>query len=433
MRNRQIRMGQTFLFEVMEALGYSPGKDGICFGIAIMGLQAILTNEIHALDARLEACSHAPINKLCTNPSPDLLAFFDGVTLYQDPKKFSHLILNNNNNRQMSLPAQPLLEPSKLKNMVKINTFSGLYNQTELIHYFQSLLPFIKTETRSVAILLASINHAITVGFDHTFQSWILIDANQLPYRYFEAGQEALLAQLITPQLTDTDTNSVGFTSIACCAENDVKYFRKQINEWKKVALTNTLKVTREKATQLDIYGTNWLYIAIESDERDTVHAIMQFIQSAFFRQKQVEPVYLAAYMRKYQALTAILKTGANPNNLSNDNPSQTALHLAVRTEDIFLIKLLTAFKTIDLTAKDCNGDTPLELARRKFLPDHGVIIRLIEYEKQLAALESPPTAKREKKREETSDELYQALMLFNEDKENRINTGNLSCSVKSK
>ena len=98
MRNRQIRMGQTFLFEVMEALGYSPGKDGICFGIAMMGLQAILTNEIHALDARLEACSHAPINKLCTNPSPDLLAFFDGVTLYQDPKKFSHLILNNNNN-----------------------------------------------------------------------------------------------------------------------------------------------------------------------------------------------------------------------------------------------------------------------------------------------------------------------------------------------
>lgn len=433
MRNRQIRMGQKFLFEVMEALGYSPDKDGICFGIAMMGLQAILTQEVHVLDARLETSSYAPIKALCTNPNPDLLAFFDGVTLYQNPLEFSHLLIKNKNkHRQMTLPAQSLLQPSKLSSMVKINAFSGLYSQTELTDYFKSLHPYIETETRPFAILLTSVHHAITLGFDHTLDSWILIDANQLPYRYFKVGQEALLAQLISPD--STDTNFIGLTSIVYCAKADVEFFQKQINEWKNVALTNTLNVTREKANQLDIHGTNWLYIAIENDEPNTVQALMQFIQSAFVKQEYEEPLYLAAKMRKCQALAAMLKIGINPNCLSHERNSQTALHLAIRAKDLFLVELLTAFTTIDLTVKDSCGYTPLELARKKFLPDNIMITHLIEYEKQLAALEKPPTAKRKKMHEEISDELYQHPMLFNDNKENRINmASDPSCSVKPK
>lgn len=60
----------TDLIKAMQKLGYCSSSKGICYGIAHMGMQAILIDELHQFNNRLQKIADIPLDKL--NEHPDL-------------------------------------------------------------------------------------------------------------------------------------------------------------------------------------------------------------------------------------------------------------------------------------------------------------------------------------------------------------------------
>lgn len=98
-----------YICSAMKALGYQIEAGGVCNGIALMIIQAYLINDLTAFNKRLinihdkwkrvkaikksvgktNLANNRDYQKLIVElQSVDILAFFDGITLYQDPDDY---------------------------------------------------------------------------------------------------------------------------------------------------------------------------------------------------------------------------------------------------------------------------------------------------------------------------------------------------------
>ncbi|EKD72764.1 MAG: hypothetical protein ACD_45C00589G0001 [uncultured bacterium] len=64
MSQTRIPEKQRWLISSMKALGYAAEERGVCFGVAHMGLQALLVGEISQFDRRLELIARIPPENL---------------------------------------------------------------------------------------------------------------------------------------------------------------------------------------------------------------------------------------------------------------------------------------------------------------------------------------------------------------------------------
>src|SRR3990167_612271 len=100
--------GQEWLIECMQKLGYQADPRGVCFGVAHMGMQAILAEEVDIFDKRWkDIYSISPDNflqeieslkekrkqqkGLAIDPLLNISPFFEGIELYHQPSKYPDL------------------------------------------------------------------------------------------------------------------------------------------------------------------------------------------------------------------------------------------------------------------------------------------------------------------------------------------------------
>jgi hypothetical protein len=55
---------QSWIMDRMMALGYSPKGKGICYGLAILAMQAAIIGELHVFIKRLQLLKNIPVNEL---------------------------------------------------------------------------------------------------------------------------------------------------------------------------------------------------------------------------------------------------------------------------------------------------------------------------------------------------------------------------------
>lgn len=225
----------------MRNLGYSSTVAVVCFGLAEMAKQAHLIDNINnetnthikgtaAFNARLELLAKIPddvfekhdanttqilllprnqqieaaflklkqeyANTNTTFPLPsdldncliDLQAFFDGISLYQNPNNSPELFDTSSDLSQTASPAKQILMPSILENdpPQEIANFPGVYDlsATESIQQYLQGLHQLLGQT-SFTLDITNLGHRIQLSYNHRVNQWCLMDANQLPPKYF--------------------------------------------------------------------------------------------------------------------------------------------------------------------------------------------------------------------------------------------------------
>ncbi|MBS0627067.1 MAG: hypothetical protein JSS09_02525, partial [Verrucomicrobia bacterium] len=226
--NKYHAVSHDDLIMLSKALGYISDENGICFGIAHKGVEAILCDGIEAFDLRLKKAgqllydlknklSKEDINEtdvfealqtLDSGFHLDLLAFFGGVELLQSgkkyvewfPKKEASLLYQHETKDYVKI-ISPLTMPIDLETkggIVTLDKISGLYSKQELEEFFRDFKETTKLN-KPIAFVITSLHHAISVGYDPAKKCWIFVDSNKILLRKIENEQflsDAILAAL---------------------------------------------------------------------------------------------------------------------------------------------------------------------------------------------------------------------------------------------
>jgi ankyrin repeat protein len=194
----ELPQGQNWFIQRMLAMGYKD-EDGQCFGTSIMAAQAFVAEDFERFEHRLRVISQleAPLFELYKHfqfnnkelerniggeeiSYLEINAYFDGVSLYQSPGDYSH-ILSDYVSRQTTRVAEEILTPlSMLEKGTKLsqnNKIAGVYSKEMLVTF----LVLIEEEISSpLTMVLTGASHAINVQYEPQTSEWKVYDPNYL-------------------------------------------------------------------------------------------------------------------------------------------------------------------------------------------------------------------------------------------------------------
>jgi hypothetical protein len=262
---------QKWLDLRMKTLGYV-SDIGVCFGIAYMGMQAILSMDINTFDQRLKEINAIPIsefaNKMASireqqknakekidNSLTEISAFFDGVELAHHAGLYPYLFEDKVRSQKIERSLTSLVVSKKLEaegGLAEIDSFSGIYTQENLITYFEELKKTIEITNhppQPIVLMLTSVNHTITIGFDPNSKRWMLIDANHLPTKYFSETRD-IVTQVIASLNADRLSNGMTiFLTQVWGTKSNTDLLKEYIHTWKEQESWQSLHtVTCEKS-----------------------------------------------------------------------------------------------------------------------------------------------------------------------------------------
>lgn len=312
----------------MENFGYPEDDDGICFGIANMGVIAILADDVKKFNDRLEWIDKYSTNVLATKVEEEkqkqiylleneyaeveqseeklnaaikkqisekvnahrteqeiavleIPAFFDGVHLLANPYLYQHLF--ESKQPAFCQDAEHVflyILPKKLDasgGIIKADAYSGLYgdndlDDNDLEDYFSSIESVIGKSNIPFAMVLTNTSHAITIGYDYKSHHWVCIDANQLPVKYITTNAEAKEFVLKAFRAV----KKVALTTTIFTTQQNREPLQKMlkdlegIQKWK-----NIHAVTKAKADSIDDNGDSWLDCATQTGNVAVVKALL--------------------------------------------------------------------------------------------------------------------------------------------------------------
>ena len=221
--------GQAWFISRIIESGYEINKQrGLCFGIAYLGMRAFLLSEEDRFIERWLFIKYQPLRFFQTLrhhsgyanysgfkyacslnsteyyqrhgneipyptkdkfPPADLYAFFDSMLLLQLPQQYSQLFPEGRYLSQSTKPAFKLTEPVKLANSKEQTEHSNLkptciadrrnnYDKEQLSWLLENIASNV---VKRVALVLHAKNHAINLNYDPKSETWLLINANNLP------------------------------------------------------------------------------------------------------------------------------------------------------------------------------------------------------------------------------------------------------------
>ncbi len=228
---------QTWFMDKMLALNYRISGHGECYGFSQMVKQAFFANDMERFNQRLGIIYRMPLDdfendfwNLRTKKSQlllaglqdkadeidsliiDLYAFFDGIALNQSPMSYffgenDQPLSKKQDIRKTALVTNPVVFDKKddqenaPNQPIVLSSFSGAYNEQELISYFELLKKKLGMESFSIN-LLANM-HSIMLTYDAKTKRWLLTDPSNLPGK--EYLDEAFLASTVMTSLLARD------------------------------------------------------------------------------------------------------------------------------------------------------------------------------------------------------------------------------------
>ena len=401
MTNLRINWKNTpsaWLVNRMQALGYKSEEEGICFGVALMAMHAILANNLDRFNRRLEVIASIPLEEFrkkieeaqaaqlarhkASNKSHrlqdelilEIPAFFDGLELYQNSRDYPHILENKIRDQSNNIKhVYRLISPDKLEyKKIETTTFSGVYNLNNLIIYLDALKKLIIHFDHPLALTLSSADHSITVGYNPAGQTWSFINSNSPPSLYFPLQDTSLVAKKIMKAFYFATTSFVALETNVYADELDMKIFFGLNNNpaWKKIHNPNDPSFTVKQLTawlgiatyinninliklllknRADVnaaivpsVGSTPLSFAVEYGHLEVVEILLNHGANpniAYKNDPQVTPLYFAIHNDFYEIVKCLINNGADPNIACRNGI--TSLHLAINYEKYTLIKLL--------------------------------------------------------------------------------------------
>lgn len=435
------------LISLIGELGYPVEKGGMCFGLAAMGMQAILAEDLETFNQRIEYLEY--IKKYLDSVRPltfaqciasteknrteiiqeckdifksrlgilddnafdlflkenknhedvkayyaelkninaipefsaliDARAFLEGIVLYSSPQEFPEIFEEKLRPRQQDIDltffrALPfkLIQKTEQKDdksgktyfiekgqVEKTGSFSGAYTLDNLTHYFRAMSEQ-KACQPPVTLLLGSSDHYITVCYDASKKSWILIDANKLPAQEIKTAKE-----MATEVLSSFSSNNVAvFSTTAYSVASQAS----KAQEWLghlTGALSEIHKENKSRKLR-DSSNTSWLYVAACSGDFATCtdllenHKINPNVATTY----GATPLRIAAQNGYLTVVKKLIECKSDP-NASDYESGGTPLHVAAEKGRLEVVKALLDHKG-NLHAKAVGGSTPFYMATQE-------------------------------------------------------------------
>jgi hypothetical protein len=285
-----IPVGHGWLIKRMQTMGYTANDKGVCNGVGLMGMQAILADEVEPFDRRLEATAIIPIDNFKETilayrkqSGEDITAFFDGIELYQQPQLYPDLFETQQvPERQDSVKSMHLTLSQKLEKLggvvANIDFSQGIFSRDDLLEYFKILSSEAKHLSQPIALVLGGSGHTITVGYHPTKKKWLFINANRLPTEYIESDNIEMLVNNVLGAMSRNELAlfSASIFSLKANMKEMTLFVDNLDQNWKWNELhTVTEKKAIAKTLTLDKTQLSWLEMAIDDNNFDLVKRLV--------------------------------------------------------------------------------------------------------------------------------------------------------------
>ena len=361
-----IPIGQNWFINSMKRLGYEPDDRGMCHGMAIMGATAFICGELEEFASRLHTIyrfSKRQTQQVNLKNSTDIFSFFDGLLLHQSPAQFPYLF-SDRYPTQKSHPSFELVCPTVLEdkdNRAFINhksSLSGVYSKKDLVSYLNCIESLSQSQQSSIALLLTSSNHTISVCYNKEERCWYLIDANQLPYQQFK-NDPYLLAEKIMRAFNSNKSEYTVLLTEELQTKNQPNSLLQLVNQ--TPIFQKIHEVTSFKASQYDALGGSWLYMAAAQGHAAVITALIQVGADLNLANKNgATPAFIAAQNGHVEVIKALHEAGADLNQALNDGA--TPAYIAAENGHAEVINALHEAGA-DLNQAKENGATPAYIA----------------------------------------------------------------------
>lgn len=402
--------GQRWLIHLMRyAYSYKDvTQEGACFGIAHMAMQAMLLGEKEVVrfnqrlkllkDILHEVSSEIPdfeknkkafteafekkLRKLNPSSDTEFRAFFDGIMLYQSPKKFSDLFeVGTAPKTQDAMKTSPLTLSSGLEKkggISQVGSFFGAYKLEELEKLFERLQKAVVGKNYPISLILGGSGHAISIGYDPKGDPpWFFADANQLPIQRFRQDQISELSRKVLNAMAGRLLGVSVFSTTVYVAGEKKEDSRSIMTKWQGQGdFCKIHKITPEKAQLVDDRYTSWLYIAAREGRLDVVLALLgKGADPNLARTGGETPLYIAAQDGRPDIVLALLKKGANPNGVFKNGATPTPLYIAAQNGHLDVVLALLEKGANPNLAYTTETVTPLRIAAQQ---GHHKVVRAL-------------------------------------------------------
>lgn len=313
------RAGHIKLMELMMKLNYTPSDVGACQGFSHVGLQAFLTGHMETFNQRLSYLMTVDAEQLSskvqsakkrrialvnssdvknttknmtreqerdfidsylTEEEKQLLSiepFFESIVIYSRPELYPHLFEQKTIQQHYSALASTRVMSEALEDATGLfvaGGFSGVYNQNELVNYFECLkstandaAPF------PVSFELHDIHHSISIGFDG--KTWSFIDINYMPVQLFTSAED--LSAKICSTFKRKGDEKVCFATKVCATGAQKKEANALLYHWRRNPKFKSMhQITNKGYTLSDNDMALWFESAAHAGYIDDIRELLK-------------------------------------------------------------------------------------------------------------------------------------------------------------
>lgn len=368
----------SVLIKTMQNRGYKvSSQPGLCAGLSMAALHSFFnTGHLDTFNQRIALILQTYDPELQTIKEPaflamsnrqewiDMLAFFDLMSLYQEPLDHADVI---NANITQTNPIELLSwaaanNISTQKPIVKSLHWPNIYTANELENLCVDLHESARIGKTNFAITIENASHRILLCYQSTTNTWLLMDSNRLPA--ISVTDPKRLAAIVHESMRDGDLSAIETTVYA--PKSNLKQTDVVINHLSKNTLfTASQMMTYEKSLRKTANGITLGHVAARHGH---VSQIKQ-LQKLQFNFNQCDgsgwtPAHVAAENNHTEILKVLAHANANL-DAQTQNES-TPLYIACQEGHVDVVDYLTKQKHIDIDYKKSNGWTPAGVAAKQ-------------------------------------------------------------------
>lgn len=381
----------SWLIQYMKNNKYKVDEGGICNGIANMAKQAILLDQLEIFMKRLKLIenkynSGIKLEELDLLEKLDIVAFLDGVQLYQSPDE----LFENKAGCQQDKAKEvfDIIKPLKFQEKQQsreeegiydaddwyTHSFSGCYTIEELTKYLHVLEEIITNcfldynDVPNVCFKLTANCHAVILNYNNKDKFWRIINSND-----FEAGVSLAIvvaeayktAQKFNKnqtllviaknlfnlfnitgikEINDNEQNKLIMLTEMCVFNQSLMSFNNMIEFINKLNNNDIWKklhaITEDKLLK-DSFGNCWLQTAIIFNDEVIIPNLIQAGANVNQTDRRgYFPLLMAASLNRVHIVKLLIKNGANINQVNNAN-NISAIWIAAQNGHAEIVELL--------------------------------------------------------------------------------------------
>lgn len=395
---------------------FNGGLDGLCVGIAEMGVSEFLAGNFQKFVQRLQDFADLSVEEFLKKKKmffendakafpaderkkfANLLALLDGIELYVNP--MAHREIFNRYIHQFQSPeVHPFVESQELTakgGRVEVDLVYGVYYKKELEVWLTTLHNILMQQPKRInlGVTFFKKGHTFSLCFLAETGGWTFIDSEALEY-VAHSFKYTDLVKIVCEVMRNFNGDKVmGFVARIVTTADQKHIADKVVSTWHK-QIAEIEEITVEKANRVSNYGESLVHLAAMVNDSKTIQLLADKKTDLNKLNNGESAVFDATFWGSTDALRALGKNGAdlgmfnekgatplmaaallghselvpvfaenNPKLLNQQNKGQqiTALHLAsAQGHDEFVRKLIKSGAEINLQA--CDGSTALDTA----------------------------------------------------------------------